>query len=400
MTQAIRSGSSWSGRERNAAFLNIGQGRFVDASAVSGFDFTDDARAVAKVDWDFDGRLDVFIKNRTGPQLRFLKNETTQENGFVTLRLNGTTSNRDAIGAVVELIAGGTRRVQQVAAGSGYLAQSTSLVHFGLGDKTSIEELRIHWPGGDTESIQPPAVNGFYHVVEGAGRAQPLTIGTMPSAGPAPADVTIDPPSTRLLLKTPLPLPPRLLKTLGYGADRKRSVLVNLWAHWCEPCAEEIRSYAVHTNRLRASSIEWFPVSLDQPDDHEAATDWLNAQFRIAGVDESPTPVFLGKEDLRELEVLIGHVTGRAMELPIPASLLIDAHGNLQMLYFGSVFPDRFLPDANTALDASLNAARRSLFGGRWYYRSTRNYRALAEQFETIGQTDAARFYDSLGDSD
>ena len=155
MTAAIRRGSSWSGRERNGAFLNLGDGRYVDSAGISGFDFADDARAAASVDWDLDGRLDVWIKNRSGPQLRFLRNDTVNDHTYVALELQGTRSNRDAIGAVVELTVDGAKRVQQVSAGSGYLAQSSSTLHFGLGGATSIDRLAVVWPGGARESIEP-----------------------------------------------------------------------------------------------------------------------------------------------------------------------------------------------------------------------------------------------------
>ncbi len=400
MTQSIRNGSSWSGREANGAFLNLGDGRFLDAARISGFDFTDDARAIAAVDWDLDGRLDVFVKNRTGPQLRFMHNEVAGANGFVAFRLTGRNSNRDAIGAVVELTAGRRRRIQQVAAGSGYLAQSTSMVHFGLGHATHIEELTIHWPGGDSEPIRPPAVNAFYRVVEGSGRAQPLAAAPNISIETSGAASEPPTPETRLLLKTPLSLPPVLLEDLGIRLDRSHATLVNLWAHWCKPCAEEIRSYAGQVERLRASSIDWHPISLDKPTDRDAATDWLHEQFRIAGVDAPPSPVFLDDDALRTIEVLVGHVTGQTTELPIPTNLLIDAQGNLQMLYLGPVFPDRFLSDAEAALDPSVNAARRSLYPGRWYYRIPRDYDGLSRRLEGLGLLDAARFYDVLASRD
>jgi len=56
---------SWSGRERNCAFLNCGGSRFADVSAISGLDFADDGRALAVVDWDQDGNLDLWFHNRT-----------------------------------------------------------------------------------------------------------------------------------------------------------------------------------------------------------------------------------------------------------------------------------------------------------------------------------------------
>jgi hypothetical protein len=86
--------------------------------------------------------------------------------------------------------------------------------------------------------------------------------------------------------------------------------------------------------------------------------------------------------------------------LPIPTSLLIDARGNLQMLYFGPVLADRFLSDAGSVLDPALNPARRSLYPGRWYYRSPRNYGRLSKRLEDLGQLDTAKFYGSLAGPD
>ena len=75
LTRLMNEGLSWSGNERNVCYLNLGDGRFVDASFVSGLDFADDGRAAATVDWDGDGDLDLWLKNRTGPQLRFMWND-------------------------------------------------------------------------------------------------------------------------------------------------------------------------------------------------------------------------------------------------------------------------------------------------------------------------------------
>ena len=68
-------GVSWSGRERNCAFLNTGRRRFANISAVSGFDFLDDGRGLALCDWDHDGDLDVWVTNRNAPRVRFLRND-------------------------------------------------------------------------------------------------------------------------------------------------------------------------------------------------------------------------------------------------------------------------------------------------------------------------------------
>ncbi len=84
-------------------------GRFANISAVSGLDFPDDGRAVALVDWDHDGDLDMWLSNRNAPRLRLMRNDTPTGNHYLALRLvgNGTTTNRDAIGARVEVVLGG-----------------------------------------------------------------------------------------------------------------------------------------------------------------------------------------------------------------------------------------------------------------------------------------------------
>ena len=95
----LKSGRSLSGHERNCCFLNTRGGRFADISGVANIDFDDDGRVLALADWDFDGDIDFWIANRTGPQVRFLRNDDDNDFGFVAFMLEGTSCNRDAIGA-------------------------------------------------------------------------------------------------------------------------------------------------------------------------------------------------------------------------------------------------------------------------------------------------------------
>ena len=170
LNKLIRGGRSLSGHERNCFFLHLKGTSFANTSSVSGFDFDDDGRAVAKCDWDLDGDLDFWIANRTAPQVRFLQNEVGTQNHFVAFRLQGTESNRDAIGARVELKLHGSKQslIQGVRAGEGFLAQSSKIVHFGLGGETKIADLTVRWPNGDIERFKPPQhVDSFYKIIEG-----------------------------------------------------------------------------------------------------------------------------------------------------------------------------------------------------------------------------------------
>ena len=93
---------SWSGNERNCLFLNHGGKSFATASYITGFDFADDARGIAMVDWDHDGDLDMWISNRQGPQTRYLENQI-EGTRWLSLKLTGDGKkiNRDAIGSTV-----------------------------------------------------------------------------------------------------------------------------------------------------------------------------------------------------------------------------------------------------------------------------------------------------------
>ena len=104
LAQAIQEGQPFSGRERNCCFLNTRSGRFADVSSAIGLDHIDDSRAVAVVDWDHDGDLDLWVANRTGPRIRFLRNDMPQSGASIAIRLVGSPklgSSRDAIGARV-----------------------------------------------------------------------------------------------------------------------------------------------------------------------------------------------------------------------------------------------------------------------------------------------------------
>ena len=103
INELIRSDGTWSGYERNVFYANNRDGTFSDVSAAVGLDFVEDGRAFALADFDHDGRLEVFLKNRNAPQLRLLKNVMKDLPPSIAFRLQGTKSNRDAIGASVTI---------------------------------------------------------------------------------------------------------------------------------------------------------------------------------------------------------------------------------------------------------------------------------------------------------
>ena len=104
LSSMIARGRSFSGRERHCAFLNTrGAGGFANVSGASGLDFVDDGRGLAVTDWDGDGDLDLWMTQRNGPRVRFIRNDVSAANRYVAFRLEGVACNRDAIGARIRL---------------------------------------------------------------------------------------------------------------------------------------------------------------------------------------------------------------------------------------------------------------------------------------------------------
>lgn len=162
INQLVRQEYSWAGNESNVFFVRRG-GRFYDFSGVSGLGRADDSRAFAFTDIDGDGNLDVILRSRLGPQVRVFQNACGVSRKVLVLSLRGTKSNRDAVGARVEV----DGQVKWVAAGSAYLSQHTKRLHFGLGDRERAEKVRIHWPSGLVQDLPALAAGFRYEVTEG-----------------------------------------------------------------------------------------------------------------------------------------------------------------------------------------------------------------------------------------
>src|SRR5207342_1199 len=117
-------------------FLNQGNGTFRDAAAEAGREFAQPrvGRGLACGDFDRDGDVDLLMTTNNGPAVLF-RNDQAAGNRSVRLRLIGTQSNRDAIGATVRIYHGGTSQSRVVRSGSSYLSQSELPVTFGVGKR-------------------------------------------------------------------------------------------------------------------------------------------------------------------------------------------------------------------------------------------------------------------------
>jgi len=164
--------------QRNLLLSNVGNGRFRDVSRQSGPGFAIEkiSRTLASADIDNDGDLDLLVTNNAGT-VDLLRNGGARQNHSVLVRLVGTRSNRDAVGARLQLTAGGKAQVREVKAGSSYLGQHDLRVHFGLGRVATIDRLEIRWPNGQTETVPGLDIDQIVTIVEGKGIAGRMPLG-------------------------------------------------------------------------------------------------------------------------------------------------------------------------------------------------------------------------------
>ncbi len=143
---------SLSGYQQKRVWVNDGAGRFNDMAQLVGLSETYDGRAVALADFGNRGMLDAVVAHQRGPLLLY-RNHVAEERDWIAFELEGTRSNRSAIGAEVRVHWNGKQQLQQVSGASGFCAQNQRRLHFGLGEKARIEKVAVRWPSGQQQAL-------------------------------------------------------------------------------------------------------------------------------------------------------------------------------------------------------------------------------------------------------
>jgi hypothetical protein len=153
--------------QEDQVFENLDGSNFRDASTDLGAYFQEEnvGRGACFGDYDNDGDLDAYIVNLDGEGV-FLRNNRGNENNWITFRLVGTSSNRDAIGALVSIESGGKKQVAVRRSTTGYLSQNDPRIHFGLGDATMVNRVEIKWPSGHVQELENLKANQIVTVTE------------------------------------------------------------------------------------------------------------------------------------------------------------------------------------------------------------------------------------------
>ena len=373
-------GWSWSGRERDVVHMNRGGARFADISAASGLDFAEDGRALAACDWDSDGRVDLILRNRNTPGLRFLRGNSNTQHHWVAFALRGTHCNRDAIGARITLSAGGVQHVRELRAGDGYLSQSSKVLHFGLGTAATVASASVRWPDGTVQQFTELAGDTLYELVQGAAakpRAQraAFKLETQPHTDLAALR------STRMVLRTPLPLPLHLRPANNRDRVRGTTALL-LYSSADADSATVLQALSAARPELESAELnialctdaappsDLFPVAAE-------GTWWTR-------FDPKAQPA---------LRAIVDQLRGARAAHAEPALLLIDAFGRLQSVHFGKAGPADLYAEATALADPTLSTLPRSSFAGRWYYGHLPDIEGLAAAVRVSGDSEATGFY-------
>lgn len=151
-------------------FLNQGNGKFRDVAAEvgGGFEKPRVGRGLAYADFDRDGDLDILLTTNNGPAVLF-RNDQLAGNHSIRFELQGTQSNRDAIGASVQIFAGELHQLRMLRGGSSYLSQSELPLTFGLAKRDKVDRVVIHWPSARSEEYKNLPAQKAYKCLEGKG---------------------------------------------------------------------------------------------------------------------------------------------------------------------------------------------------------------------------------------
>lgn len=347
INELIRSDGTWSGYERNVFYANNGDGSFSNISGATGLDFIEDGRSFALADFDHDGRLEVFLKNRNAPQLRLLKNVVSDLPPSISFRLRGTKSNRDGIGAVITLLAGGTRQNRALQAGSGFLSQHGKEIFFGLGKAKGPLHASIRWPSGLIQELHDLRANHTIWVEEGSNppRMEPFKAPLRSehsgeNAKSAAAEQL--PENVESWLLSPVAAPDFSLadqngKLRTLVELRGKPVLLNFWSSASPACRANLQNLQRRYTSWSEKGIELLAVNVDASG---ATTEALARELHIS------LPVVRASDGMAAIyNILYRYLFDRHRDLTLPTSLLIDTKGEIVKVCQGEISPERVEDD-------------------------------------------------------
>ncbi len=392
----IRSDRTWSGFERNVFYLNNQDGTFSDVSGIVGLDFVEDGRTFAVGDLDGDGRLEVLLKNRNSPQLRYLKNVLPELPPAISFRLTGKKSNRDAVGAKVTIESNSSRQTRTIRCGSGFLAQHTKELFFGLGEAKSSVRATIEWPSGTTQRLGALPINHRIWVEEGI---PPTRIEPYAKSANLPPDLAraaggeVLPQVVETWLLVPVLSPDFSLPDLGghiekLSAHRGKPVHLHFWSVSLAESQGNLREMERSYGGWAQAGLQLLAINVDvaQSNGNNEAATTPQAQYSF--------PVLQGStEVIAVYNLLFRQLFDRHRDMRVPLSLLIEPGGNIVKIYQGLVSNNKVEADSQIIPQNDAERLARALpFAGlRETYDYGRNYLSFGFVFYERGYFEQAQ---------
>ena len=345
INEFIRSDYTWSGYQRNNFYVNNRNATFSEAAGLLGLDCLEDGRSFVLSDIDGDGRLEVILKNRTAPQLKAFHNDLNPIGESIAFSLRGTKSNRDAIGAVVEVITEHGRQQKTLRAGSGFLSQNTKVLYFGIGASKSPVKAVIVWPTGDKQTLEDVPLGHRIEVQENVAGFHATPFRELRSHSAEQAQVPIQPlpASSATWLLEPI-APPAF--SLPDQQNLKRSLAdaaghAQLLVFWASAC-DESREYLLALNGLLEGKPESLRIlSVRVAEQNEQPPQWVADLLPRLSF-----PVLTPEQKTGSLyNIFHRYLFDRRQSITSPTSFLIDSDGKVVRVYSGRVDPARLLDD-------------------------------------------------------
>ena len=395
INELIRADGTWSGFERNVFYANNRDGTFSDISGAAGLDFVEDGRAFALADFDRDGRQEIFLKNRNAPQVRVLKNRIENLPPSITFRLQGTKSNRDAVGAAITVETGSGRQTRMLQVGSGFLSQHSKEVFFGLGEAVGPVQASIRWPSGLLQDIHNLPLNHRIWAEEGSEnfRTEPFKLKT-----PSPDTPSLVEPDKIELLRTAIEtwllvpvaapdfsLPDQVGRVRTLSTFRGKPVLLNFWTRQSSDCMKNLNTFQLLASREEARGVQVLTVNIDN--EAGPVLSGLVRERRLT------FPILCGTDEVSAIyNILYRYLFDRHRDMGLPTSFLIDHRGDIVKVYQGQVKPEDIRADSRAIPETNSERLARALpfpgVGETFEFR--RNYLSLGSIFFQRGYIDQA----------
>jgi tetratricopeptide (TPR) repeat protein len=403
LSEQILQGDSFGENQRNVCLLGMGQLGFANFSGASGIDLPEDGRGVATVDWDHDGDLDVVTSSRTSPQLRFFVNRLETENQYVAFQLKGLESNRNAVGARVEVYL--KRRsaplIKTVMAGSGAYSQSSKILHFGVPKNSTIEKVLVHWPSSLVQTFAGVGTGARYIVEEGV--AEPAEVSNI-RFDVELLDGGVEEESQSLEFSRSVFYPPMALPSMDFQSDRQawiplrnidRMPILAVFVDDSPATKDVLKSLAREAKEISKANVDVVAIGLDS--EQPNSVEHFEKMQQLINESEFPFRFGAASESMqKKIELLYGEWYSK-QEIPqTPFAWLMDKDGFVRIFYPpGSVRADQALKDLVLISGGLSNTAKRaSPRKGVWVGSTpSANYSRIARRFKDLNFTkDETRF--------